>query len=619
MAKLKTDIRVVMAQKQHFAAVFFYLAKAYDTAWKYNIVKKFHTDGIRRHMLHFIQNFLTDLKIKGIAGFDDDEHSSSARVTVRLLDVNDNRPVFGRHPDSVSVAEDAPPGYVVFSVPATDEDPGANGLLRYSIHPSGDPHGYFTVDASGSVRVGRSLDREAVHLYLLRIEAKDNGHPSLSARTTVIVQVTDVNDNAPTLVGSTHLRLPEPENASVSINFTIADADDWSRGHGPPFEAHIDARAAEDVKKRVRVSMLSGVFVTQVRLTAADPDNDGAGDVSNRASDGLPTVVTLTIAASSPDTSWDVASSLTVPVVLVDAGTPRLTATIPVTVTMTARGGRDLFVKRVTVYVVEVRVVVQSVCVPIYSVEVRVVVQSVCVCDTIYVVEVRVVVQSVFVTQVRLTAADPDDDGAGDVSNRASDGLPTVVTLTIAASSPDTSWDVASSLTVPVVLVDAGTPRLTATIPVTVTMTARGGRDLFVKRVTVYVVEVRVVVRCVCVAIYAVEVRVVVQSVCVCVCVPIYAVEEPDGTLLGSKVPLGPAVGAPFMPPRTRYGWPTSETPAHFEVDSYTGLLSVDPGAPPGVCVSQLRAAPYNWSKLMLFPGGCRMITKFIPSWRECK
>ncbi|KAF2354242.1 Cadherin [Trinorchestia longiramus] len=128
-----------------------------------------------------------DVIALGIAGFDDDEHSSSARVTVRLLDVNDNRPVFGRHPDSVSVAEDAPPGYVVFSVPATDEDPGANGLLRYSIHPSGDPHGYFTVDGTGSVRVGRSLDREAVHLYLLRIEAKDNGHPSLSARTTVIL------------------------------------------------------------------------------------------------------------------------------------------------------------------------------------------------------------------------------------------------------------------------------------------------------------------------------------------------------------------------------------------------------------------------------------------------
>ncbi|KAF2362883.1 Reverse transcriptase domain, partial [Trinorchestia longiramus] len=62
--ELETDIRVAMTQKQHFAAAFFDLFKAYDTAWKYSIVKKLHTDGVRGHILHFIQNFLSDRKIK---------------------------------------------------------------------------------------------------------------------------------------------------------------------------------------------------------------------------------------------------------------------------------------------------------------------------------------------------------------------------------------------------------------------------------------------------------------------------------------------------------------------------------------------------------------------------
>jgi hypothetical protein len=64
---------------------------------------------------------------------------------------------------------------------------GANGALRYSIHPSGDPHGHFAIDGRGAVLVARPLDRESVPLYLLRVEARDGGQPALSAQATVVV------------------------------------------------------------------------------------------------------------------------------------------------------------------------------------------------------------------------------------------------------------------------------------------------------------------------------------------------------------------------------------------------------------------------------------------------
>lgn len=58
LARLETDIRESFARKQHLVAVFFDIAKAYDTAWHYNILKKIHDLGYRGPMGFFISNFL---------------------------------------------------------------------------------------------------------------------------------------------------------------------------------------------------------------------------------------------------------------------------------------------------------------------------------------------------------------------------------------------------------------------------------------------------------------------------------------------------------------------------------------------------------------------------------
>lgn len=49
----------------------------------------------------------------------------------------------------------------------------------------------------GAILVAQSLDYETCRDYFLTVEARDGGMPPLSAITTVNINLTDVNDNAP--------------------------------------------------------------------------------------------------------------------------------------------------------------------------------------------------------------------------------------------------------------------------------------------------------------------------------------------------------------------------------------------------------------------------------------
>lgn len=49
----------------------------------------------------------------------------------------------------------------------------------------------------GAIAVAQSLDYETCRDYFLTVEARDGGMPPLSAITTVNINLTDVNDNAP--------------------------------------------------------------------------------------------------------------------------------------------------------------------------------------------------------------------------------------------------------------------------------------------------------------------------------------------------------------------------------------------------------------------------------------
>ncbi|CAL8362795.1 unnamed protein product [Lota lota] len=119
------------------------------------------------------------------------------KVLVNVLDTNDNMPEVILTSVSTPVQEDAPPGTVIAVISVTDRDSGENGNVDCEIphHVPFQLHSsfknYYTLVTSDF------LDRETVAEYNITVTARDMGAPPRYTRKTILVQVADMNDNAP--------------------------------------------------------------------------------------------------------------------------------------------------------------------------------------------------------------------------------------------------------------------------------------------------------------------------------------------------------------------------------------------------------------------------------------
>ncbi|XP_054073027.1 protocadherin gamma-A10-like [Rissa tridactyla] len=127
---------------------------------------------------------------------------SSAVLSLRVLDVNDNAPVFAEARYSARVAENNAAGALVLTVRAADADWGQNARVRYRLWEGrvrGAPlSSYVSVHAeTGALYALRSFDHEEVREVGLWVRAEDGGAPSLSSNVSVRLVIVDENDNAP--------------------------------------------------------------------------------------------------------------------------------------------------------------------------------------------------------------------------------------------------------------------------------------------------------------------------------------------------------------------------------------------------------------------------------------
>ncbi|KGL77495.1 Protocadherin beta-1, partial [Tinamus guttatus] len=158
--------------------------------------------------------------------------SGTTQIRIVVLDVNDNAPVFSQKLYRSQVLENAPKGSLVLRVLATDADAGPNGEISYSFSQAVDhSHSAFEIDArSGEIRVTQPLDFEAAQKHELSVRATDGG--GLSSLCKVLVEVVDVNDNAPELVVSSFVS-PVAESAlpgTVVGLFVVKDRDAGANG-----------------------------------------------------------------------------------------------------------------------------------------------------------------------------------------------------------------------------------------------------------------------------------------------------------------------------------------------------------------------------------------------------
>ncbi|RLV63119.1 hypothetical protein DV515_00018598, partial [Chloebia gouldiae] len=158
--------------------------------------------------------------------------TGTMELVISVLDANDNAPQFNQSVYKVQLPESAAVGTLVMRVNAMDPDEGLNSEVTYAVTNFIPPNGRDLISINpntAEIHLKAALDFEEVNQFDFRIEAKDKGAPPLSGHCKVVLEVLDVNDNAPE-VWVTSLSVPVPEDASVGTVVALLSVSDRDSG-----------------------------------------------------------------------------------------------------------------------------------------------------------------------------------------------------------------------------------------------------------------------------------------------------------------------------------------------------------------------------------------------------
>ncbi|XP_023244632.1 protocadherin-like wing polarity protein stan isoform X2 [Centruroides sculpturatus] len=153
--------------------------------------------------------------------------SATARVIIRIQDINDNDPIFDPKVYEASVSEIDPPGTPVVSVTATDRD--EDPRLIYQI-TNGNVRGRFNIisqNRQGLISIAQPLDYKLEKRFVLTITATDSGGRTDVA--TVYVNVTDANTHRP-VFERTPYSASVPEDSPIGTTVLVVEASDGDVG-----------------------------------------------------------------------------------------------------------------------------------------------------------------------------------------------------------------------------------------------------------------------------------------------------------------------------------------------------------------------------------------------------
>ncbi|XP_019390312.1 PREDICTED: protocadherin alpha-C2-like isoform X3 [Crocodylus porosus] len=190
--------------------------------------------------------------------------SGTAQISIRVLDTNDNSPVFDRSTYTVSLLENAALGTLVVRLNASDPDEGSNGEVLYSFssYTPQKVRQLFSVDPhSGEVRVNGTLDYEEASSYEIYVQATDRGPVSMVGHCKVLVNIVDANDNAPEVV-LTSLYSPVPEDARAETVVALMSVMDQDSG----LNKQVSLSIPPDIPFKLNSFKNSYTLVTQGKL-----------------------------------------------------------------------------------------------------------------------------------------------------------------------------------------------------------------------------------------------------------------------------------------------------------------------------------------------------------------
>lgn len=162
--------------------------------------------------------------------FSDRYHIDVCFVCIKVRDTNDNKPRFVQHFINVSLAENIALGTIITKFFATDYDQNGHSPVLYTLDSETNKKRYFSINSEGFVRLNRLLDRETISTHIVKVMASDTDEPRLTATATLVVNVDDINDNAPFLINTSLPPVYENTKPSKLGELIAFDRDDYGKG-----------------------------------------------------------------------------------------------------------------------------------------------------------------------------------------------------------------------------------------------------------------------------------------------------------------------------------------------------------------------------------------------------
>eukprot|EP00066_Takifugu_rubripes_P019654 XP_011608920.1 PREDICTED: protocadherin alpha-8-like [Takifugu rubripes] len=251
------------------------------------------------------------------------QKSANLNITVNVLDINDNRPMFSKEVYSVILQENAALDTVVMKVKATDLDEGSNGDVEYVI--GGDintnAQGLFSLDKNtGEIRLKGKIDYETTDVFKLDVQASDKGQPPMTTDCRVIIKIQDVNDNEPHIeVTSITSMVPEDsKHGTVVALISVTDSDSGLNGK---VTCSLSGNVPFELKPSFKENMYS--LVTKESLDRESVSHyDILITVRDYGDPPLSTLKTLSIQVSDVNDNVPQFSSRTLELYLTENNTP---------------------------------------------------------------------------------------------------------------------------------------------------------------------------------------------------------------------------------------------------------------------------------------------------------
>lgn len=168
--------------------------------------------------------------------------SSVQETEVKVLDQNDNAPLFDRAFYEISIMENVAAGQSILTVSASDKDTGLNADIIYVLSS---PNQYvaFQHESGGVIVVQNSIDYEQIQEIGFEIIAMNKENPLMSSTATVLIYVHNENDCTPTFTQASY-SFGVFENMPSTTDVGILSAID---SDAPPFNEfyyHLAAHSA---------------------------------------------------------------------------------------------------------------------------------------------------------------------------------------------------------------------------------------------------------------------------------------------------------------------------------------------------------------------------------------